>query len=97
MWDLNSPTRDRTHIGRWIIYRWTTREVPVPTLHHTQHALKRSGINREQRFSLDDERGITDKEYKKNKYHFSSPYTCMWLHFYNEHVFIQGKKIKVLQ
>ena len=33
MWDLSSPTRDWTHvpcIGRWILYHWTTREVPVP-------------------------------------------------------------------
>ena len=31
MWDLNSPTRDGTHvlyIGRWILTHWTTREVP---------------------------------------------------------------------
>ena len=31
MWDLSSPTRDRTHvpcIGRRILYHWTTREVP---------------------------------------------------------------------
>ena len=31
-WDLNSPTRDRTHVpcvGRWILYHWTTREVPI--------------------------------------------------------------------
>ena len=30
--DLNSPTRDRTHlpcIGRQILYHWTTREVPT--------------------------------------------------------------------
>ena len=32
MWDLSSPTRDRTHvpcIGRWILNHWTTREVPI--------------------------------------------------------------------
>ena len=31
MWDLSSPTRDRTCvpcIGRWILYHWATREVP---------------------------------------------------------------------
>ena len=31
MWDLSSPTRDRTRvpcIGRRILYHWTTREVP---------------------------------------------------------------------
>ena len=31
MWDLSSPTRDRTHvpcIGRQILNHWTTREVP---------------------------------------------------------------------
>ena len=31
MWDLSSPTRDGTRIpciGRWILYHWTTREVP---------------------------------------------------------------------
>ena len=31
MWDLSSPTRDRTCvpcIGRRILYQWTTREVP---------------------------------------------------------------------
>ena len=31
MWDLSSPTRDRTHnpcIGRWSLDHWTTREVP---------------------------------------------------------------------
>ena len=31
MWDLNSPTRDWTHmpcIGRWSLNHWTTREVP---------------------------------------------------------------------
>ena len=31
MWDLSSPTGDQTcvHcIGRWILYHWTTREVP---------------------------------------------------------------------
>ena len=31
MWDLSSPTRDRTHvpcIGRWILNHWTTRGVP---------------------------------------------------------------------
>ena len=31
MWDLSSPTRDRTRvpcIGRWILDHWTTREVP---------------------------------------------------------------------
>ena len=30
MWDLSSPTRDRTHvpcIDRWILNHWTTREV----------------------------------------------------------------------
>ena len=30
MWDLCSPTRDRTRIpciGRWILCHWTTREV----------------------------------------------------------------------
>ena len=32
MWDLSSPTRNRTRIpciGRWILKHWTTREVPV--------------------------------------------------------------------
>ena len=32
MWDLSSPTRDQTHvpcIGRWILYHWTTREIPL--------------------------------------------------------------------
>ena len=32
MWDLSSPTRDRTHVpcfGRWILNHWTTREVPI--------------------------------------------------------------------
>ena len=32
MWDLSSPTRDRTHvpcIGRQILDHWTTREVPI--------------------------------------------------------------------
>ena len=31
MWDLSSLTRDQTHIPcivRWILYHWTTREVP---------------------------------------------------------------------
>ena len=31
MWDLSSLTKDQTHvpcIGRWILYPWTTREVP---------------------------------------------------------------------
>ena len=31
MWDLSSPTGDRTRIpciGRWILSHWTTREVP---------------------------------------------------------------------
>ena len=31
MWDLSSPTRDRTRtpcIGRWSLNHWTTREVP---------------------------------------------------------------------
>ena len=31
MWDLSSPTRDRTCVpcvGRWILYHWTSREVP---------------------------------------------------------------------
>ena len=31
MWDLNSMTRERTHIpciGRWILNHWTTRKVP---------------------------------------------------------------------
>ena len=32
MWDLSSPTRDRTHVPcivRQILYHWTTREVTV--------------------------------------------------------------------
>ena len=32
MWDLSSLTRDQTRIsciGRWILYHWTTKEVPV--------------------------------------------------------------------
>ena len=32
MWNLSSPTRDRTHvpcIGRRILYHWTTRQVPI--------------------------------------------------------------------
>ena len=32
VWDLSSPTRDRTHglcIARWILYRWATGEAPV--------------------------------------------------------------------
>ena len=32
MWDLSSPTRDRTRtpgIGRWSLNYWTAREVPV--------------------------------------------------------------------
>ena len=32
LWDLSSPTRDRTHvpcIGRRILNHWTTREVPL--------------------------------------------------------------------
>ena len=35
MWDLSSPTRDRTRIsciGRRILNHWTTREVPVSLL-----------------------------------------------------------------
>ena len=35
MWDLSSPTRDRTRvpcIGRRILYHWTTREAPEPIL-----------------------------------------------------------------
>ena len=35
MWDLSSPTRDRTHtrcIGRWSPNHWTAREVPVDFL-----------------------------------------------------------------
>ena len=31
MWDLSSPTSDRTHtpcIGRWSLHNWTAREVP---------------------------------------------------------------------
>ena len=31
MWDLSSWTRDQAHVpcnGRWILHRWTTREVP---------------------------------------------------------------------
>ena len=35
MWDLSSPTRDRTRIpciGRRILYHWTTGEVPVYVL-----------------------------------------------------------------
>ena len=38
MWDLSSPTRDRTHLpcfGRQILYHWTTREVPL-TFHVTE-------------------------------------------------------------
>ena len=34
MRDLSSPTRDRAPvpcIGRWILYHWTTREVPLLT------------------------------------------------------------------
>ena len=33
MWDLSSPTRDRTSIScivRWILENWITREVPLP-------------------------------------------------------------------
>ena len=31
IWDLSSPTRDKTHIctARQILNRWTTREVPI--------------------------------------------------------------------
>ena len=32
MWDLSSQTKDRAHvpfIGRWILYHWTTREIPM--------------------------------------------------------------------
>ena len=35
MWDLNSPTRDWTHmpcIGGWSLNHWTTREVPHVTI-----------------------------------------------------------------
>ena len=31
MWDLNSPTRDQTHVPcleRWFLNHWTAREVP---------------------------------------------------------------------
>ena len=33
LWDLSSLPGDGTHIpiiGRWILYHWTTREVPGP-------------------------------------------------------------------
>ena len=32
MWDLNSLTRDRTHvpcIGKWLLNYWITRELPT--------------------------------------------------------------------
>ena len=32
MWDLSSPTKDRTRVScvvRWILNHWTTREVPL--------------------------------------------------------------------
>ena len=35
LWDLNSPTRDQTHvpaIAGWILNLWTTREVPAQGL-----------------------------------------------------------------
>lgn len=38
MWDLSSPTRDRTHTphtGRWSPNHWSTREALTPGLAHT--------------------------------------------------------------
>ena len=43
MWDLTSPTRDRTHthfIGRQSLNYWTTREVP---LHSQSHFMAQNG------------------------------------------------------
>ena len=45
IWDLNSPTRDRTHlpcIGRWILNHWTVREVPSCSLLSTCYTFQLS-------------------------------------------------------
>ena len=45
IWDLNSPTRGRTHvpcIGRWILNHWTVREVPSCSLLSTCYTFQLS-------------------------------------------------------
>ena len=47
MWDLSSPTRNRTCvpcIGKWILNQWTTREVPRITFFYRSLMLKYSPI-----------------------------------------------------